>query len=332
MDQSLIYQEKSMSPQKADNYTPNSMPGALNKHMSIEHMQRAQEILGSIFSARQFQRNEDQALDNILKECKRPAFASKALFAYPKGKGKNGKQNIISGGSIRLAESLARNWGNVKYGFRPLSQTETETKMEAYAWDMQTNVFSSREVIQKHEIKAYGKTKKLEDERDIYELTANKAARRLRACIFQVIPSYIQEMAIEECRKTQVQMNGQDIKSVVDKLTKSFETLGVTEEMLVEFCGCPLEGISLEEITDLRLIFRSIKDEGEKVETFFKIPETPKESLKSKIEEKNKKAAENEAKQAEAEPEFMSAPLKKKEDKEPLKLDSEKETKTKKNA
>ena len=45
----------------------------------------------------------------------------------------------VEGPSIRLAETLAQEWGNIQYGIRELSQSNGESTVEAFAWDIQTN-------------------------------------------------------------------------------------------------------------------------------------------------------------------------------------------------
>ena len=40
------------------------------------------------------------------------------------------------------------------------------------------------------------------DDRDIYELEANMSARRIRACILQMIPGDVTDAAVAACRKT----------------------------------------------------------------------------------------------------------------------------------
>jgi len=73
-----------------------------------------QEIQGMVFMAKQFPRDPFQAWQRI----KEGVFAKKhwpevASYEYPRGGEK------VSGPSIRLAEVLAQNWGNMTYwGYR----------------------------------------------------------------------------------------------------------------------------------------------------------------------------------------------------------------------
>lgn len=46
----------------------------------------------------------------------------------------------VTGPSIRLAEVLAQNWGNLSFGVKELEQRDGESIAMAYTWDLETNV------------------------------------------------------------------------------------------------------------------------------------------------------------------------------------------------
>ena len=62
--------------------------------------------------AKSFPRSQRQAMDRILVACQRKTLAEKALYCYAKGK------TEVTGPSIRLAEAMAREWGNLDCGLR----------------------------------------------------------------------------------------------------------------------------------------------------------------------------------------------------------------------
>ena len=70
---------------------------------------------------------------------------------------------MISGPSIRLAEVLARNWGNVTFGMEVLERGVAKngvgfSAIRAFAWDLQTNTYVSRHFEVKHwEVYAFGR-------------------------------------------------------------------------------------------------------------------------------------------------------------------------------
>src|SRR5699024_2374868 len=86
-----------------------------------------EEVKGQIFMARQFPRNVFQSEQRILDACKRSSLAQTAVYRYPRG-GAN-----VEGPSIRLAEVLAQNWGNLAFGIKELEQRNGESVAMAYA-------------------------------------------------------------------------------------------------------------------------------------------------------------------------------------------------------
>ena len=164
-----------------------------------------QELQGMVYSAKQFPRDQFAAYQRIKQACERKTLAAIACYEYPRGGQK------VTGPSIRLAEVVAQNWGNMTFGVVELEQKVGESTCMAYAWDIETNVRSEKIFTVKHERKARGATQKLDDSRDIYELIANMGARRQRACILAVIPKDVVDAAVEECDKTLAGKNSEPI-------------------------------------------------------------------------------------------------------------------------
>src|SRR5690625_4434260 len=82
----------------------NQQNGVMAQASSSREME---EVKGQIFMARQFPRNVFQSEQRILDACKRPSLAQTAMYRYPRGSA------VVEGPSIRLAEVLAQNWGNL---------------------------------------------------------------------------------------------------------------------------------------------------------------------------------------------------------------------------
>jgi hypothetical protein len=72
-------------------------------------------------------------MDRILNACTRPTLAEAGALHLRRG------GTEITGPSIRLAEALAQNWGNIQFGIRELEQRNGESTVEAFAWDIETN-------------------------------------------------------------------------------------------------------------------------------------------------------------------------------------------------
>jgi hypothetical protein len=234
-----------------------------------------EEVKGAIFMARQFPRNVFQAEQRILDACKRPALAETAVYQYPRGGTK------VSGPSIRLAEVIAQNWGNIDFGIKELEQREGESVVMAYAWDLETNTRQTKVFTVKHSFKAKGNIKKLDDPRDIYEKVANDGARRLRSCILAVIPGDIIENAVRQCDETLRGNSKGPIKDRIANALKAFkERYKVTQEMIESRFGYNADAFTEVDYLDLIKIFNSLKDSMSKVDDWFDKNATKKSNSK----------------------------------------------------
>ncbi|ANY71688.1 hypothetical protein BBD41_03315 [Paenibacillus ihbetae] len=244
-------------------YLP-SAPQARSAAAEMVATRQSEQVKAALFSAKQFPRDQQAAFNRIMQACQRKKLAEEAEYEFPKGGSK------VSGPSIRLAEVIAQNWGNMEYGVIELEQVNGVSKMEAYAWDIETNTRRSMIFNVKHERKAKGKLSKLDDPRDVYELTANMGARRVRACILGVIPGDIVDAALEQCRKTLKDGYKEPLADRVrNALLKFHEKYGVTKEMIEEYLGCSQESFTENDFLRIANIWRSLNDNMAKREDYF---------------------------------------------------------------
>jgi hypothetical protein len=177
---------------------------------------QAQEVQVAMLSAKKFPRDELSAINRIKATCQRPTLAEQAVYTYPRGGQK------VSGPSIRLAEALAQNWGNLDTGIIELENRNGKSEMMAYAWDLETNTRVTKTFSVDHVRDTKQGRKDLTDARDIYEATANFGARRMRACILSVIPGDVVDMAVQECRKTLADKDQRPVNEILNELLKAF--------------------------------------------------------------------------------------------------------------
>lgn len=220
------------------------------------------EVQASMTIAKRFPRNQAQAIDRIMIACQRPTLAESALYSYARG------GTEITGPSIRLAEAIAQQWGNLDFGIRELEQRNGESTVEAYAWDLETNTRQKKIFQVRH--KRY--TKKgiydLTDPRDIYELVANNAARRLRACILGIIPGDVVEAAQNQCEQT-LKAKADISPEAISKMVKAFEGFQVSKEQIEARIQRKLESITAAQVVALRKIYNSMKDGMSKAGDWF---------------------------------------------------------------
>jgi len=229
--------------------------------VAIEQSRAVTEAQGKLYLAKRFPRDEKQAYDQIIDSCKRRTLAENAIYAYPKG------GQTVTGPSIRLAEELARCWGNIEFGLRELSQGDGFSEMESFAWDLQTNVYSSQRFNVSHKRFTRQGVKLLEDSRDIYELTANQGARRLRSRIMAILPPDLIELAVQQCRDTLASEKVD--KTTMDKMFKAFESFKVTKDMISKRFHKPLTDLTPDDLVEIRSIYNSLKDNQSSVADWF---------------------------------------------------------------
>jgi hypothetical protein len=198
-----------------------------------------------------------------MQSCKRRTLAEQALYAYPKG------GQTVTGPSIRLAEMLAQNWGNVDFGIIELEQRDGESTVMSYAWDLETNTRQTKIFTVKHERHTRKGSYALTDPREIYELTANQGARRLRACILGVIPGDVVDAAVTECEKTMAGNNAEPLVDRIRKMVTAFAELGVTQDMIERRLAHKIDATAEPELVSLKKIYRSLKDGMAGVADFF---------------------------------------------------------------
>ena len=232
---------------------------------------QAQEVQAAMVIAKKFPRDEYEATQRIKRACQRKSLAEQAIYSYPRG-GQN-----VSGPSIRLAEAIAQIWGNIDYGVIELEQKNGVSEMMAYAWDLETNTRVTKIFTVEHKRDTKKGSYKLEDSRDIYELTANFGARRVRACILGVIPGDVVEMAVDECKatlkKSFAELPSQEKITKIEKVFKN--EFGVTREQLEKYTGRNMADWGVEECTDLWGVYTALKNAQAKPEDYFEI-EKPK--------------------------------------------------------
>jgi hypothetical protein len=240
--------------------------------LDVAGTRAAQEVQAAMVIAQRFPRDDQLAMQRIKDDCKRPGLAERSQYAFPRG------NETISGPSIRLAEAIARRWGNLNFGITELEQRNGESQMEAFCWDLETNVRATRTFVSKHirtknNWQGGKKTvvhQAIDDPRDIYEMTANQGARRLRACILEIIPGDVIDMALDQCDRT---MAGDTKEPLADRIRKAVdffqEEFGVTAAQLQKRLGHRIDATTEVELVNLKKIARSLKDNMAKLEDFF---------------------------------------------------------------
>jgi hypothetical protein len=227
------------------------------------------EVLAMVAMAKRFPRDIVKATDKIINAFARPSLAEQSQYQFDRG----GTQ--ISGPSIRSAEAIAQQWGNMHNGWREVERWigpdgVGQSLVEAYCVDYESN---SREAIQ-FVVRHWRDTRqggyKLKDERDIYELCANQAQRRKRACILAQIPGDVVDTAMNQATATltttaDVSTEGQQ------RLLAAFAAFNVTQAMIEKKIQRRMDAIQPAQVVMLRRIYKSLDDGASEPSQWFEI-------------------------------------------------------------
>lgn len=245
---------------------------------------QTQEVQGQIIMAKKFPRDYVASCNRIKQACQRKRLAEKAMYEYPRG-----GQKVI-GPSIRLAEALAQNWGNISFGIVELEQKSGESTVMSFAWDLETNTRQEKIFTVPHIRSTKKGNVPLTDPRDIYEMVANQGARRLRSCILGIIPGDVVEDAMAECNKTLIGQNDKPIIDIVKDMAVIFEKeFSVPIEAIEKYIGCKSSAFSMNDLSRLKRVYMSLKDGMAKREDIFELPGVEREDVKDAFEGKEKK-------------------------------------------
>lgn len=232
----------------------NRIPGA-SQATNIEQSRAIAEVQAMVLVAQRAPRDEARAMNHAIQSCGQRAVAERAFFSFSRG-GQN-----VNGATIQLATELARCWGNIDYGIMELARDDAagHTEMLAFAWDLETNTKSRQTFIVPHTRDTRQGKKALTDNRDIYENNANNGARRLRECIFRVMPPYLKAAAEAKCREILERGEGDEPLPVrVAKAIDKFSRIGISVDRIEDRHG-PSTSWTPVDLANLQITFQSIR-------------------------------------------------------------------------
>ncbi|WP_233871359.1 hypothetical protein [Paraburkholderia adhaesiva] len=203
-------------------------------------------------------RDELRAIDRIENAFTRLGLAEKAQYAYSRG------GTDIRGPSIKAMEQIAAIWGNVDAAWRVRSRGVDQhgigySEIETVAVDLQTRTRKRIGFIVPHWRDTNKGGYMLQDERDIYELCANQAQRRVRACLEAIIPGDVVEIAMLQADKT-LKAKADTGPEAMLKMVDAFAEFGVTKEQIEKRIQRHLSAITAAQVVGLKRIYASLRD------------------------------------------------------------------------
>lgn len=243
------------------------VPQSDNALARTDQQRAITEVQAALVVARSAPRDQRLAWDRIMTACQRPGLAEAALYSYARG------GTDISGPSIRLAEAIAQAWGNLQFGLRELEQSVGNSTVQAYAWDVETNIRREVTFQVKHERHTKAGKTRLTDPRDIYETIANQGARRLRSCILAVIPGDLVDAAVTQCDQT-MRTKADVTPEGVARMVEAFAAHGVTRSQIELRIQRRIEAIQPAQMVALRKVYLSLQDGMSKPEDWFTLEQS----------------------------------------------------------
>lgn len=239
------------------------LPGHSINHgaVAIESERAIAEAQGKLTLAKKFPRSMTAAMSDFMDACNNQEFAKTAFYTV---------KNRGSGPSIRMAEEAARCYGNFVYGHRELSRSEGKSEIEVYAWDMEKNNESKRQITVMHILDTADGPRKLTQQADIDNKIANVASKQMRGRILALMPKHMMAAGIAAAKLALAGGGEKPISERILAMSKAFGKFGVTSTHLTTYLGHSIDDTTLDELADLMGIFNAIK-EGAKASEYFKL-------------------------------------------------------------
>ncbi len=248
--------------------------GAPTAAAHTDMMREVAKVQAAVMLAKQFPRNYATCLNKVITACSDMVVAEDAVYQYNRG------GEDVTGPTVGLMTMIANNLTNIKYGFditnqripsNPTLENPGETEIRAWAWDVENNTERSTTFTVRHIRNTKRGSKVITDERDVYEMCANLASRRMRRALEDLIPTYIVDAAVDECQRT-LQTNVEVTPETIKKLAEAFQSkFGVSKQQIEARIGRNLDAMTPPLYVKMRNIWKSLNDGMSEVSEWFDV-------------------------------------------------------------
>lgn len=240
------------------------------------------EVQARYVMAMQRPRDVDVFRTRLLRDCQRRGFAEVARYARPVGKEKNERtgeweEKIARGPSIRFIEAALRAYGNVHVQTTVVHEDDDARSLVVTAVDLETNFSVEVPVVVPKKIE-----RRHPGEREIIsartnsqkkttytvratddELLVKQAAlvsKAFRNAGQRLLPGDVVEEGQEMCVRTVEAAAAADPDAERKRIVDGFVALGVAPDALAEYLGHPVAQCVPAEISDLRIVYATLRD------------------------------------------------------------------------
>lgn len=209
---------------------------------------------------------------NLLTECDRPGFASKAIYEVPRAGGR------VSGMTIRFAEAAMAAMGNMGCEAMTLYDDDDQRVVRVTVTNYESSVTWSRDITipKTKEVRELKHGQRAISERlnssgqvvykveatddDVATKEAAMISKAARTNILRATPGWLIADCRKRCEATQKKKAAEDPDSYRRKAVDAFASLGLKVTWLVEYLGKPLDQALPEELAELERLYRAIKE------------------------------------------------------------------------
>lgn len=223
-------------------------------------------------------RDMDDVRLRVLAECKRHGFAERARYGLPRWDSKQRKEVLVTGWSIRFAESVARNFGNLDRQAVTVYEDDERRVVRVTVLDLETNYAESRDVVvqkrvERHKLrqgqKALASRTNADGDKiyivaatdqEILEKTNAMVSKAARSAILAMVPADVLDDAADVVKKTLETQDAKDPSAARKRIVEAFGGVGVSAQQLKDFLGQDLDALNDEARQLLRGLFAAIRD------------------------------------------------------------------------
>lgn len=239
------------------------------------------EIEAAYIVARANPRDDDNVRARLLKSCRKSSFAAKAFYSIPRGDKPGrltGAPNRIEGLTVRFAEAVIRDSGNIRQQTRTLYDDDVKRIVQVSCIDLETNAQYSRDIVVEKTIER----KKPKDGQVVLSKRENSAgdvvyliqasddellmkesnlvARTFRTLALRLLPAdTLQDCETEIVKTTRAEISA-DPDAAKRAILDSFLNLNIKPSDLKVYLGHAVEQCSPAELELLRGLYGAIRD------------------------------------------------------------------------
>jgi outer membrane biosynthesis protein TonB len=216
----------------------------------------------------QKKRSSSKMIAEVLEEAEQAG--STFYYRWEVENRRKGTRDVIIGGSIDLAASIFRAYGNCAMDL-DCNETNTHYFFTAIMIDLESGMSWPR-MFRQRKSQAIGKFDQDRQEDIVFQIGQSKA---MRNAILSVMPRWLVDRAIDVAREAEIKrLSGhQNLALARAEMLKYFSKLGVTPERVEARLGKKIGDTTAEDLADLRSLAGAIKDRMTAVNEAFPVEE-----------------------------------------------------------